>query len=135
MSDYFDNDGDVYAETVMTDSDGNGYYDIGQYDLNLDGYYETVTLDADANGTAEAIWVDTNADGYFETVAVDSNYDGAADTLLADYEGDGSFGAYFPPADSTATTGYTSAPPWGNDGYVPGLSTVMWGMYQQSDGY
>ncbi|PYE13553.1 hypothetical protein DFR67_116107 [Williamsia limnetica] len=53
----------------MTDTNGDGWADVEEYDTNFDGIVDTVMTDVDYDGWSDVTDYDTNYDGYFDTVA------------------------------------------------------------------
>ncbi len=81
---YYDTDGDSFAEIDVVDTDA-------------DGTLDTAFVDVDADGVADAVVVDTDNDnnGVFDTGYLDTKEDAIADAVVVDVDEDGTPDAAF----------------------------------------
>jgi hypothetical protein len=80
--DYWDLDGDGYAEMAALDRNLDGVYDVTMNDTNLDGYFEGYSWDSNFDGRLDASAVDTTGDGFLDTAGFDVDGDGVIDVLV-----------------------------------------------------
>lgn len=84
-----------HAETVYSDTTGDGKLDTAYVDTTGDGVVDkTVDLNGEAL-QADTKEIDTTGDGNNDTVALDTTGDGQYDTIMTDTTGDGKLDSAF----------------------------------------
>ncbi|MGQ0778213.1 MAG: hypothetical protein ACT4NY_28025 [Pseudonocardiales bacterium] len=53
---------------MLSDLDGDGLADIGEFDTDADGYSDVLAIDTGRDGVADIAFVDSDYDGYADTV-------------------------------------------------------------------